>query len=170
MPDDRTQVNVRLSEEQHERWKDYVEDSEEYRHLSELIRHSVQKEIEDTDSDDTAAQTAMTDGNVGEVIDALERLSGRFDNLEATVESAAEEIRSEGNVPDAVLTAVFEELPESPIKAKTPAEIADAADVSEREASLALAQLRRETGDMVDFMKEEGSEEPVYWRAKGGGE
>jgi len=155
MADDRTQVNVRISDEQHKRWKDFLEESDEYRHISELIRHSVEKEIEG-EADDTATQPADSD-RTDEVLEALDKLSARFDSVETTIQSAAEEMRSEGAIGDDTLTTVFEAVPEHATTAKTPEQIADDVDVSERKAAIALAQLRqdnlvkampRDSGDM----------------------
>jgi len=163
MADDRTQVNVRVDDAQHQRWKDYVEESDEYRHLTGLIRQAVEKEIQGNRDDGTGSSAAVDDAAVEQVIEAVERLDTRFDSVEATVESAAEEMRAEAAVTDDVVTDVFEHIPEYVATAKTPEQIAEDAGVSEREAALALAQLRRDTG-VVKFMIEDADDEPSYWR------
>lgn len=162
MADDRTQINVRVEDSQHERWKGYVEDSDEYRHLSELIRHSVQKEIAGDHDSDAPAQQAAGGDDIDQVLEALEQLGGRFDSVEATVQSAAEEMRSSSGVSDETLTTVFETLPDSVIKAKTAADVAKETGVSEDDAAVALAKLRQEMG--VSAQYPDDADDMSYWK------
>jgi ABC-type branched-subunit amino acid transport system substrate-binding protein len=77
-------------------------------------------------------------------------------------------MRSQGTVSDEAISAVFETVPSDRIKAQTPSQIAEKAGITEKEAALALSQLRQEQG-LVNYIKFDSDDEPAYWKTTDGG-
>ena len=160
------QVNVRVTEAEKDKWDEYIDDDEtEYRHLSELIRHAVSKEIEGTHGVGEAATTDR--GDVADVLTAVQDLRRRFEGVETRVETAAEAMRAEGGVSDATIVSVMQSLPDNITHGKTPQEIADETELPVKDVEVALVEAKRETGLVRALPLDDEGSEFKYWKEGG---
>jgi archaellum component FlaC len=74
-------VHLRVGEEQKQRWEDFVGDSDLYTSLSDFIRKSVEKEI----NDDEQRVTELSD-EISEVQSSIEELGGSIEEVQEQLE------------------------------------------------------------------------------------
>lgn len=130
------------SKEQKQKWKDAVEESEEYDSLTHLIRKSVERELAGAYDSDGGGTTAQTDERVGELLTAVEGMQGRIEDLEGTLSDATDAMYAGGtSVSEETTTAVWTALPEGAEHATTADGVAAGTDVEPETARVALEQL-----------------------------
>lgn len=153
--------------EQKKKWKDTVDESEEYDSLSHLIRKAVERELAAEGQPwGGNPQGSATDERVGEILTAVETIEGRLGDLETTVGRATEAMHSAGSsVSEDTVTAIFTALPEGAAQATTADGVAAGTDVEPETARVALEQLAETTAAVkrVPFedLGEAGDDETV---------
>lgn len=134
------------SSEQKQKWKDAVEESEEYDSLTHLIRKSVERELAGAYDSGGGGATAQTDERVSELLTAVEGIEGRIADLETTVDRATDAMHSAGSsVSEDTITAMWAALPEGAEHATTAEGVAAGTDVGPETARVALEQLSETT-------------------------
>lgn len=130
------------STEQKQKWKDAVEESEEYDSLSHLIRKSVEREIAGAYDSGGSETTQHTDERIGELLTAVEGIEGRLGEVESSVERATDAMHSGSSVvSEETTTAIWKALPEGAEHATTAEGISAGTDVDVETARVALEQL-----------------------------
>lgn len=167
------QVNIRLSDEQKDRWEEYVDESREYSTLSDLIRTSVEREISDVDTD--------TGGEIqSEQLDVLDErtnsILSRLNAMESALGDAVETMRTSGVQVDDETTTVWQNIPVGVDSAKTPPQIVESAtgiaanERMTRKYEIILDQLAENTGvvertyHVVENGTEYQDETPHYYK------
>lgn len=101
---DRKLVNLQVTDEQKERWNEYVEQSNEHKSLSQLIRFTVEREIGGSDEsqgsvgiDDEEIQSLREENRelnakLDSVAEAVERIENRLDEPSSDTRDLANEI------------------------------------------------------------------------------
>lgn len=106
---DRASVNLWVDHDRKATWEDYVEESPDLQHVSQLIRRSVEQEINGT-SDSDVGMPPELDARLDEVVETVrqfERLVNRIDERLVTIEEA---VRDNPDLRD-LSNELFEVLP-----------------------------------------------------------
>jgi hypothetical protein len=146
----RKQFNIRLSEAQKTRWEEYVDENPEHDTLTDLIRVAVEREI--ASEGNPAQLTGATDERVGEVLETLNELDGRFDSFDNQLSDIHEMLWS--FVPNDMeqLAPVYAIVPVGRENAKTASEIAEKGNMYSRDVEMILGQLAINVDELkVDF-------------------
>lgn len=172
------QVHIRVSEGRRADWSAHAKDdySEKYGNVSALVRHAVERQIErDTgDAQSTATAESADSERLADVHDVVTDNHSTLEDVTTELRRLREDVQATTGVSDQVVSDVYAALPSSRLSSDTgfieggttgvtPAEVAEAADVSEDDAEVALAQLRREFPNVRMLMTSE-MDDPVYWR------
>lgn len=157
----RKQFNIRLSGTQKTRWEEYVDENPEYDTLTDLIRVAVEREI--ASEDNPAQLTGATDERVGEVLDTLNELEGKFDKLSGKMSTMNEMLFY--FVPnDMEQTAfVYEVIPVGRDNARTADEIGDMCGMYARDVEIVLGQLQKHVDEIKVRLT---GDERVFWRTE----
>jgi len=174
---EKTTVAFRIDESVKEEWEDAAE-GPEYDSLSHLIRLAVQREIADTQTPRTDAQTDAETTEDGEVLQSLTRIERAVtdvqDEMEALGrESRAEELYDLEQVLLEVLPTASKKLdPTSELEpdkleaeATTPRNVAGRIGADTSDVSDALERLDENTGHVRSAEHRE-SGESYYWRVE----
>ncbi|MFD1564856.1 hypothetical protein ACFR99_15055 [Haloarchaeobius amylolyticus] len=140
----RPQVNIRVSEDQKDRWESYVGDSPEYDTLTDLIRTSVEREIATEGQSLSVDTSAGSDERIGEVLTAVEKMAHRVNELEATITDATLAMH-EATTDSDLSSEVYNELPIGEERAITATELADKIDAEPENVSVTLSRLEHNT-------------------------
>lgn len=161
---DRVQVNLRVSESQKEKWDRYVEESDEYNNLSDMIRTAVARDMAaDGPTRGATPGGSETDERVGELLTVMENMQGRLEDLEETVEAATDAMHTSGahfEGERSFTAAVFDALPEGAQSAVRAADLANDLGVEKSEVRVALEQLSKNTSAVkrIDYEGIEGDD------------
>lgn len=110
MTENTTLINLLIDEDRKEKWEEYVEQSDdEYASLSQLIRRSVEREMnqQDTEDDDDSGVLAE---HVSEIIAGLNRLERRIDEVDNRVAGIERDVRDDPDIRE-LANEVFGVLP-----------------------------------------------------------
>jgi len=173
---EKTTVAFRVDESVKQEWEDAA-DSPEYDSLSHLIRLSVQKEIADTETAHTEAQTKVEVAEDSEVLQSLNRIERVVEDVQDEVEAVGRESRA-GELYDLeqVLLEVLPTAPESyhPGEGEsaniedanaTPHDIAGKIGADTSDVSDALERLEENTAQVRDTTSRDTGE-TYYWRVE----
>jgi len=100
-----TQINLRVSKGQKESWKEYIDESGRFGTLSDLIRASVESEIQADERDEDTISPALTND--------IERLREELTEVRQDVAWLRKQHQSDVNISDLAQT-VFDELEHLP--------------------------------------------------------
>ena len=175
---DKKRINLVVNTDTKARWKGTVEESVDYKDLSDLIRKSVEHEIagdhEPTQNPEepTSAPTQPGVDALKEVTDALGRIESSLQDLNQRVADVEKEVGTSGEAYD-LQNAIFEILPTPPAHgphdrppvsewAISLEDLADDLGVSEAETEDAVAHLM----DMTKTVKRDTDDhgEPHFYR------
>lgn len=162
----RPQVNIRVNEDQKDRWETYVEDSHEHDTLTDLIRVSVEREIAaEGGSRAVNPKGGGSDERIGEVLTAVKKMQGQLEDLEGSVSKATDAMHASNAGSDDFSTEVFSELPVGEENAISAREMAMRLGVEDGEARGVLEQLRSQT-NVVRRVEQQlsGQPEHIYYR------
>jgi antitoxin component of RelBE/YafQ-DinJ toxin-antitoxin module len=171
---EKTTVAFRVDESVKQEWEDAA-DSPEYDSLSHLIRLSVQKEIADTETAHTGAQTKVEVAEDSEVLQSLNRIERVVEDVQDEVEAAGRESRAgELYELEQVLLEVLPTAPESYHPGEgdsasiedanaTPHDIAGKIGADTSDVSDALERLEENTAQVRDATRQD-TDETYYWR------
>ena len=134
------------STEQKQKWKDAVEESEEYDSLTHLIRKSVERELAaEGRSRGGNPQGSANDERIVELIQNVERVHHSLRKMGAKLEEATDAMYESTNNAD-YTPEIFEALPQGEENAIPSVDIAEELDIPRREVSVTLQRLRHNTG------------------------
>lgn len=113
MPEDYAQINFRINPERKEKWEDYVEESPEYRYVSQLIRLAVKQEIDgDNQSSPSNAVPDGIDDQLDDIQEQLEEVVTRNIRIEEDVGGIRREVTKDPELTE-LANSVFEVLADS---------------------------------------------------------
>lgn len=138
----RTQFNIRLSDGQKERWTQYVEESHEYDTLTDLVRVSVERNIAEGGLGGSEDGGSMPERRLDDMSQSVEQLAHEVKRMGAEISSASEAMYS-ASIETDLGPDVYRTIPTD--DAITEVEVAEALDISESKARVALEQLYNST-------------------------
>lgn len=140
-------VAFRIDEEKHQEWNDYAEENPEYESLSHMIRRSVQREIGRDAHPPTANHGGSgVDERVGELLETVERVHGRLDGIEDTMQGVTDSMHASSGVDEQLPIEVFEAVPVGKENAITAERVSQVTGRKVPSVRFALENLRRNTG------------------------
>ena len=101
---DRITYTIRLDEDERDRWRDFVEESNEYSSTSQLVRRAVSSEIQRTD-DETKEGLSKEQK---EAIDIFRNEIGRVLDVADDIKDLSERIKDSQVEPDQLREITFE--------------------------------------------------------------
>lgn len=101
---DRITYTIRLDEDERDRWRDFVEESNEYSSTSQLVRRAVSSEIQRTD--DEAKEGLSKEQK--EAIDIFRNEIGRVLDVADDIKDLSERIKDSQVEPDQLREITFE--------------------------------------------------------------
>jgi Arc/MetJ-type ribon-helix-helix transcriptional regulator len=105
---ERTQINLVLSEQQKQKWKDNVADNaSQYQSLSHLVRVSVEKEL----SDDPQQEIQIPD-ELSEFGKHVQQLENELDEISTRLETVEAEVKDDPRIKE-LASEIFRRLPTS---------------------------------------------------------
>lgn len=173
---EKTTVAFRVDESVKQEWEDAA-DSPEYDSLSHLIRLSVQKEIADTETAHTEAQTGVKVAEDSEVLQSLNRIERVVEDVQDEVEATGRENRADELYDlEQVLLEVLPTAPESYHPGEgdssgiedantTPHGVAGRIGADTSDVSDALERLAENTAQVRDATRQD-TDEIYYWRVE----
>jgi hypothetical protein len=189
MADRKPQINLVVTEEQKTRWEEYLnKESDEFRSLSQLIRRSVEKQVnEQTKAGDGGVPEDLT-RQLSEIAEGMNRIESQMRDFDGRLSTIEQEIRDDPDIKQ-LANEVFALLPtkeevieyektsqqagaEPPHLPQTDdgtvSTIAEVLDEKELRVEQALDQLQQDTNQVNDFTL--GEEVPGWSETYDGGE
>jgi hypothetical protein len=189
MADRKPQINLVVTEEQKTRWEEYLnKESDEFRSLSQLIRRSVEKQVnEQTKAGDGGVSEDLT-RQLSEIAEGMNRIESQMRDFDGRLSTIEQEIRDDPDIKQ-LANEVFALLPtkeevieyektsqqagaEPPHLPQTDdgtvSTIAEVLDKKELRIEQALDQLQQDTNQVNEFTL--GEEVPGWSETYDGGE
>jgi hypothetical protein len=189
MADRKPQINLVVTEEQKARWEEYLnEQSDEFRSLSQLIRRSVEKEVNDQAKAGDGGIPEDLTRQLSEIAEGMNRIEDQMRDFDGRLTVIEQEIRDDPEIKQ-LANEVFTLLPtkEDVVEYERTAQkagaapphlpqtddgtvssIADALDEKELRVEQALDQLQQDTNQVNEFTL--GEEVPGWTETYDGGE
>ena len=122
MPDDYDQINFRIDPERKDEWQQYVEDSTEFRYVSNLIRYAVQQQIDGSaQSSNGDSVPSNIEDQLEDMQEVLEEVATRNARMEDDIGNIKTEVTKDPELTD-LANEVYEVLPDSKSSVKEYAE------------------------------------------------
>jgi hypothetical protein len=110
MSERKPQINLVVTEEQKDRWESYLDSQSGFKSMSQLIRQSVEKQVQaDSDGQGSESSERVTEG-ISEVLEAVKRVESKVVDLEGRVATVETEVRDDPKVKH-LANEVFGVLP-----------------------------------------------------------
>lgn len=168
------QVHIRVQEGRRDDWREHAEGeySEKYGNLSALIRHAVERQIEqDLDEGSTQSkgsgfdipEVEASNGRMDELLEAVRTIRTDVEDLSEGVDKAVDAVHAQEGVDPDVAPEVFQLLPEGSESMMTTEELHQKASgqFSAAEVRFALENLKRNMGEVkMVIPAEEGAGYP----------
>lgn len=109
------QIHIQVSKDKKEDWEEAVENNEEFRSLSDLIRLSVSRELSGEHELDQQ-QTFESEGQIGEILEGINRLESRIGDIDTRLRTVEGEVAKDpemGKLSTKVFTLLPDEEPGS---------------------------------------------------------
>lgn len=175
----RTQINFRLRDQQKQRWRDYVEESRYDDTLSDLIKRSVENQIDRDNGDSPTATTTSEDAMSGKILDEIQNLQNEIEDIETEVSEAVDAVHAQEGLDPDLQPNILVNLPRERENALTAEELAQILGEQSSTIRFALANIKRNTnivqkevpinstetheGEDVE-VEAAASGDPVWWR------
>jgi hypothetical protein len=172
MSDRKPQINLVVTEEQKSRWEEYLnEESDEFRSLSQLIRRSVEKEVNDQAKAGDGGVPEDLTRQLSEIAEGMNRIESQIRDFDGRLSMIEQEVRDDPDIKQ-LANDVFALLPtkEEVIEYEKTAQqagaepphlpqtddgtvstIADTLDEKEFRIEQALDQLQQDTNQVNKF-------------------
>jgi outer membrane murein-binding lipoprotein Lpp len=165
----RPQVNIRLSEDEKERWEQAVEEQPQWNSRADLVRTAVAHELSDEYGLLARAEGGgggTNEAEINELVETVGSMQNRMDALESTIRNATEAIHTAPTSDDRA-GDVFDTLPSNRNKAVDASDVADELKISESVARVALEDLHESTSVVEKTPDPEiGWDNPRWWRSQ----
>ncbi len=103
-------VQLRVSDNQLDRWDEHHAESVKYDDRSDLIRTAVERAIADDKQKESEGDDGVGAERLGEVLEELERLEGISRDIERGVQNARTDILTEAQIADIVENSSYEAI------------------------------------------------------------
>lgn len=174
----RTQLNIRMREEQKEMWNEYVDQSRRYDSLTDFVKDAVRDKMERIDSgqqggnfDIELADDVASGAGSGEVLERMQDLQNDFHDLQAEVGQAVDAVHAQSGVNPDVSPDVYQALPTGKEGGATAEELARTTGYKESSVRFALENMHRNMGAVqkVAPLDEEAgvAKEPRWYKSEG---
>lgn len=168
----RTQVNFRVGENTRKRWEAHVQESPHYDKVSDLIKQAVRNQIErdngaggfdvpEVDVD------AVSGGQSGEVLERIQDLHNRFEDLQADVSDAVDAVHAQRGVDANLAPDVFQALPTGQEDAMSAEDLARTIGRKDAEVRFALENLRRNTNTVKKRGQSDSRQDVTWYKTEG---
>lgn len=147
----RTQLNIRLGENQKERWREHAEESRYVDHITDLVKRAVEDQIDRDTSGATPSSQGGSRGEApGEVLDRIQELRNDIHDLESEVSQALDAVHGQEGMDPDLPPEVHAALPLGEENAVTVEELVGdgSRGFSEAQARFTLENLVRNMGDV----------------------
>lgn len=172
----RTQLNIRMDDERKEEWREYAEQSRWNDNLTDFVKEAVREKIERMDGDGGDFNIPDVDvsgggsADNGEVLERLQDLHNRFEDLQADVNDAVDAVHAQQGLDPDVSPDVYQALPTGESDAMSAEDLAHATGHRQATVRFALENLRRSEGVGVRKVVEVENEAGATVWVEGDGE
>lgn len=147
----RTQLNVRMNEDEKEEWREYSEQARWSDSLSDFVKTAVREKIERIDSPEGAGNDSPVGGEPsGELLDRLRSIETTIEDLDEDVSHAVDAVHGQEGIDPDLPPELYTALPDGEENAQTVAELVESASYAftEAQARFALENMTRNMGDV----------------------
>lgn len=162
----RTQLNIRMNADEKDEWAEYAEQSRWHDNLTDFVKTAVREKIERIDGDAADFDIELAEDAVnadGEVLERIQDLHNRFEDLQTDVSDAVDAVHAQRGVNPDLAPDIYQGLPEGREDAVTAEELAKTTGYKDAEVRFALENLRRNKNMGVRKRGQSDTRQDVTW-------